>query len=445
MDTRTNLSTAEMNPNEEIDLLNLLKVLWQKIRIILIVTLIGGVVGFGFAKFAGNVTYTSSFTAAVTADADGQYINDNDTSGDKVDLLNDLAYMYLEVLKSDEVIDTALENAGLQDTYTSSQVASAITTTKNDNTHIITFSVAMDSAENAYGIAKAVADTAPAQMSQIIEGSSMTVVTEPSLADVSASSNVKRYTLIGLLLGAFIMCVIVITIELVNPRLRNKDEIARKLGLPVVGTIPGTPAVAGEAYRILRTNLASILSEDGSKLVGITSARNSDGKDEVAIGCAESFGQLGKKVLLIDADLRNPVCAGKLGAKNDKGLCDILAGKTELKDALQSPDDCKLALLSAGETSQDPTLLLQSDKMDDLLKSAKDQFDYVFINMPPVLETADASILSEKTDGYMIVLKDQNTELKSASAMLAQLDIVGTQIIGAVYTGIKAEGGKKKA
>ena len=416
------------------------------------------------AKCHVEETYTSSFVAFVsnrTADSKNSY-NSSKIDNDDLDASVDLAYTYAKLLKSSEIIEEALESTGLSEKYDYSDIASEITTKNEEKTQFVTFSIKKDTAEEAYEIAKAVAEEAPAQMAEIVEGSSMRVVTKPAIPKAKVSSSTKSNAMKGFLLGAFLMIVIIVIKYLMDPKIRNKEEIVRKFDLPIIGVIPGTPAVinelvsqrgadgileiarnAEEAYKVLRTNIAYALPGNDCKVIGITSALYSDGKNVNALSCAESFGQLGKKVLFIDADLRHPSCASELSVSNTPGLCDILTGQMKIDNALQSPDGCKITLLPAGNVAPDPTALLQSEQMEDLLKSVREQYDYIFIDMPPVLEAADASILSGKTDGFMVVVRDKITEYRAVSEMLKQLAIVGTKIIGVIYTDIKPEGRKR--
>lgn len=199
-----------------------------------------------------------------------------------------------------------------------------------------------------------------------------------------------------------------------------------------------------EAYKALRTNLMFSLPGNESKAIGVTSALKQDGKSINAVNMAISFAQLGKKVVLVEADLRMPTVSKKLGCKSVPGLTDVLVGQNCLMDVTQSSKDYRmLSVIPAGNIPPDPTWLLQSAQMKTILKALRSAYDYIFLDLPPVTSVADAAILAPLLDGYVIVVRDETTEYRAVADSLDQLRLAKAKVIGFVYNDADISGGNK--
>lgn len=199
-----------------------------------------------------------------------------------------------------------------------------------------------------------------------------------------------------------------------------------------------------EAYKVLRTNLMFSLPGNESKAIGVTSALKLDGKSINAVNMAISFAQLGKKVVLVEADLRMPTVSKKLGCKSVPGLTDVLVGQNCLMDVTQSSKDYRmLSVIPAGNIPPDPTWLLQSAQMKTVLKALRSAYDYIFLDLPPVTSVADAAILAPLLDGYVIVVRNETTEYRAVADSLDQLRLAKAKVIGFVYNDADISGGNK--
>ena len=202
-----------------------------------------------------------------------------------------------------------------------------------------------------------------------------------------------------------------------------------------------TPWPVQEAYKALRTNIMFSLPGSESKVIGVTSAMQHDGKSINAVNLAISFTQLGKKVALIEGDLRLPTVSKKVGCKSVPGLTDVLAGECSLSDALRNPSKFeKLTIIPAGNIPPDPTWLLQSKQMKILLDGLRKLYDYIFVDLPPVTTVADALILAPILDGYLLVVRNQETEYRAVADTLDQLRLAKAKVIGIVYNDAEQSG-----
>lgn len=202
-----------------------------------------------------------------------------------------------------------------------------------------------------------------------------------------------------------------------------------------------SPWPVQEAYKALRTNIMFSLPGSESKVIGVTSAMQHDGKSINAVNLAISFTQLGKKVALIEADLRLPTVSKNVGCKSVPGLTDVLVGECRLSDAMRNPIRCeKLTVVPAGNIPPDPTWLLQSKQMKILLDGLRKVYEYIFIDLPPVTTVADAMILAPLLDGYLLVVRDQETEYRAVADTLEQLRLAKAKVIGIVYNDAEQTG-----
>lgn len=196
-----------------------------------------------------------------------------------------------------------------------------------------------------------------------------------------------------------------------------------------------------EAYKVLRTNVLFSLPGEGSRIIAVTSAFANDGKSTNAINLAISMGKLNKKVLLIDCDMRKPSIGTMLGIKSIPGLSDILVGLERLGAILQHVKKLQIDVIAAGNIPPDPTLLLQGNTMRNLLKAAKDEYDYIILDFPPVTTVTDAVLLSSIVDGYLIVVRHERTDYRAVMDTVEQMRFAKANIIGFIYNDYSQEKG----
>ncbi len=195
-----------------------------------------------------------------------------------------------------------------------------------------------------------------------------------------------------------------------------------------------------EAYRVLRTNILFSLPGEGHKVIAVTSAFAHDGKSTNAINTAISFGQINKKVLLIDCDLRKPSLDSMLKTAPTPGLSDVLAGMVPITEALQPHPEYKIDVLPGGHIPPDATLLLESGTMRHLIQLLRDTYDYIFIDLPPLSMVTDAVILSGMVDGYLVVVRHRQTDYRAVNEAIEQIRFAEGRILGFIYNDFSLHG-----
>ncbi len=199
---------------------------------------------------------------------------------------------------------------------------------------------------------------------------------------------------------------------------------------------------AVEQYKMIRANLDFTLPE-GEKcpVIGITSSMRGEGKSTTAVNLAYVFAEKGSKVLLIDADLRIPSIAKKLDIESTPGLTDLLRGKgTQISDFKTHLLD-NWFVLPSGDIPPNPSELLGSSRMENILNQLREIFDYIIIDLPPVNIVSDAISISSLISGMIVVIREEYTEKKELERCFRQLKLSNVNILGCVMNEAKSESG----
>ena len=187
-----------------------------------------------------------------------------------------------------------------------------------------------------------------------------------------------------------------------------------------------------EQYRTVRTNLQFASADEEIQTLLLTSAGPSEGKSMTTANLAVVYAQQGKKVLLIDADLRKPTIHYTFRLDNLKGLSNVLVGDIPLQEAVVPSEVQDLDLISCGPIPPNPSELLGSKRMQRMIAEARELYDVIIFDTPPVLAVTDAQILSAFVDGSILVVRSKSTETESAQKAVESLKAVNAKILGTV-------------
>lgn len=199
-----------------------------------------------------------------------------------------------------------------------------------------------------------------------------------------------------------------------------------------------------EAYKLLRANLLFSLpdNDDKCKIFGITSSMPSEGKSTTAVNLALSIAETGKRVLLIEGDMRLPVMSKRLETRRAPGLSNLLAGLCTDKEAVcESGLSNNLFVIVGGDIPPNPSELLGSDRMAKLVEALAPGFDYIIFDLPPLTSVSDGLVLSKLLDGMIVVVRRDYCDQQSLAETVRQLEFQEIKILGFVLT--RSETGKK--
>lgn len=196
-----------------------------------------------------------------------------------------------------------------------------------------------------------------------------------------------------------------------------------------------TPFSVVEAYKNIRVHLLSSLNSINGKTVVISSPYASDGKSTTAVNIAITISHLNKKVLLIDADSRRSTIHKKLKMENETGCTDVVTGEAQLGEVVK-PYNNYLDILTAGSAVSNPSELFSSSDFDLLLQKARDIYDYIIVDSPPINIVSDALVVAQKCDGLVLVARASVTTYESFKSAVDAAKSLDINIIGTVLNGI---------
>ena len=279
-------------------------------------------------------------------------------------------------------------------------------------------------------------------------GVQVVVAARPASEPVSASS-LRSYLVagIGSLLAGIAM---VLLIEYLDNRIRSRSDLQRAArDLPLLAMVPDPPTEDGvvsishprstsaEAYRGLRTSVQFLGLHRPLRIVLVTSASSSEGKTTTVANLGVALARVGRRVVVLDADLRRPRLAQRFGLPARRGLTNVLLGDADLVDvAVRVPDEPNLVVVPSGPLPPHPSELLSSARSADLIRQMAEGADIVLIDSPPVLPVADSVVLAGVADGVLVVARaghSQRRLLSRAIEVMAQVDapLLGTVLAGA--------------
>jgi polysaccharide biosynthesis transport protein len=259
----------------------------------------------------------------------------------------------------------------------------------------------------------------------------------------------------GLNLGLAALCGLLAALgfvfffEYLDSRIKTPDEITAHLGVTFVGLLPaiaqagsktaaeplinsGVPPEFTEAFRVVRTNVLFSSTDQGSRSLLVTSTCPGEGKSLVASNLAMSLGQIGQRVLLIDADMRKPRVHDIFDIPQEPGLSNLLVGNAKTSEALRKAGSSGLWLLPAGRIPPNAVELLGSQRFNDFLRSLTANFDWVVIDSPPVMAVADAAVVAHSASDVLFVVGAEMTARQAAQRAIERLQQARARLLGAV-------------
>ncbi|WP_405870780.1 MULTISPECIES: polysaccharide biosynthesis tyrosine autokinase [unclassified Streptomyces] len=247
----------------------------------------------------------------------------------------------------------------------------------------------------------------------------------------------------GLLLGAGIVALR----EALDTTIKTSDGLGELTSLPVLGSIPydrnsarqriamdtASTSVRAEAFRKLRANLQFAQVDDRPRVIVVTSSVPGEGKTTTAVNLALSLADAGLRTCLVDADLRRPSVAGTFGLVQDAGLTTVLIGQAGAEDVMQQAGG-RLTVLTSGAVPPNPTELLASARMGEVLRELAGTYDVVIVDSAPLLPVADTIGLAPLADGVLFVVRASKTGRDQIRGAAESLSRTGVRILGTVFS-----------
>ena len=297
-----------------------------------------------------------------------------------------------------------------------------------------------------------------AQIEEAVETDVVRIIDPANYPIKPVSPQRRREVLLALALGVLVGVGAAVLLDRLDDSVRSPDEITEQLGLTMLGMIPAIKlehdpqpgavmmerlvthanprSPVAESYRSLRTNLAFARARQNIKTLVLTSPGPADGKSTTVANLAITFAQQGQRTLLVDGDLRRAVLDKTFSVPRSPGLTDVIVGEAELEHAVNATDVPNLFVLGSGQFPPNPSELLGSNAMASVIRDAREQFDVVLFDSPPLLAVTDAAVLSTMVDGTILVVRMGSTARQAVRRASGQLQAVHAKVLGAVMNDV---------
>lgn len=369
---------------------------------------------------------------------------------------------YAELATTPYVLDEVIEDLDLE--ITPARLAKDVKLSVEEGSFLIRISASANDPEMAARIAdstaenlqEAVASLSPASTANSVE---LRIVADAVVPETPTSPNILRNALLGVVLALLAGIATALVRSLLNTRVRTIADLQGSTDRIVLGAIPasrGTEdasrvlvqnpySVASEAYRELRTNLQFVKLVENRRSVLVTSSLPGEGKSTATVNLAHVLAMSGARVLLVDADLRSPSVHRILGLEGDAGLTTVLIGQAELAEVTQYAGTEGLDVITAGAVPPNPSELLGSSAMEEMLEEAAHHYDVVLIDAPPLLAVTDAAALSQSVGGVLVVAQSERVRRAEFERALAKLETVDANVVGLVLNRVRGVSGSQYA
>ncbi|MDN5790606.1 MAG: polysaccharide biosynthesis tyrosine autokinase [Micrococcales bacterium] len=365
---------------------------------------------------------------------------------------------YSQLLESPKVLDPVIADLGLD--LTAEQLATKVTSVIPVDTVIIDVTVTDTSAEQAARIAGSIARTFPETIEKIEQVQSrdpspvkVTVTKGASVEPGPISPKPVRNISLGLVLGLLLGFGVALLRDLLDTSIRGERDLELVTDTTVVGGIgydsdaTAHPLIVqidprsqrAESFRSVRTNLQFIDVANPPKSIVVTSSVPEEGKSTTTANLALSIAETGQRVVVIEGDLRRPRLLDYLGLEGAVGLTDVLIGRVKVGDVLQPVGTSGVEVLGSGPVPPNPSELLGSSPMAELVRELESRYDYVLIDAPPLLPVTDAAVLSTVVDGALIVVGAGIVTKEQLGHAIAALDAVNGQVLGLIMNRVQAK------
>ena len=310
----------------------------------------------------------------------------------------------------------------------------------------------------AYRVAKAYATAFPAYISTFEgtssgDGNTLRVLEPPGYNPTLLGPNRTRNLTVGVGLGLVVALGLLLLLEALDNKVRDVAELEELTGVGVAASVPQEfrklalvvdrkpRSQRAEAIRLIRTNVQFAGIGDTLRILVVTSPGAGEGKTSVATDLAVAYAQAGQRVILIDADLRKPRVAASFEMTDEPGLTGVLLGGVTLAQALRPWKDGQLQVLTSGVRPANPSELLGSSKMGELLSTLRNRADLVIIDSAPVMPVADTTGLVAHADAVLVVVRVGSTARTALTTTVTRLQSVDARVVGVVANGGRTDSG----
>lgn len=454
----------------EIDLSEVFRVIKSKWKMIFATMVLGAVLGFVVSAMFITPKYTSFVDLYVTNNnsSSSESLNVNDITASQK-----LVNTYIVMLQTNSVTDSILKEVNTD--MTGEELLSMLEFTSVESTEVLRINVETTDPQLSVDICNAYIKIAPELLESVVGAGSVKILSYPLYSDQPSSPNIPMFTVAGAAAAMMLCIAVYIIIMLTNTKVSDEKRLSDKYSLPVLGSVPdffkfhkelniskknlresnklkkknvdnkkivtpatmlskNTPFQITEAYASIRTNILFSLANMKNGVIVVTSPTANDLKTTTSMNLAISMGQIGAKVLLIDADLRNPSIYHYFKVSNKRGLSRILAGFDKFGDCVVSDVASGVDFLTAGPTPPSPAELLGSTYMSDFIKKCSEYYDFVILDTSPVNLVSDSLIIASEAAGIIVAVRENKTRYPDLDKAIKSINMAKANMLGFVLT-----------
>jgi receptor protein-tyrosine kinase len=431
-----------------------LQLIKRRLPLILLLIIVFGAGTFVYAKYR-MTDYYQAYTALVVSNSDSSTAMNSLTSSEYY-LNVQLTSSYRVLCKTDRVLNQVVMELNLP--YSADVLRGMVTVIPVENTQIIHIYVTSASPEFAQQVANTLSTVFQKEVIEIMKMDNVQIIDEAQLPTAPIGPDRTKITLIGAAAGLVLGIGLSFFLELLNRKVKTKEQLQEALGAPILGVIPKIgkkhtgmieqgkkPATAQNArqsryimdsFSKLKVNIDFSCLDCKSRCIVITSALPNEGKTLVATNLAVCMAAAGHKTLLMDADMRSPSIHSTLAISNSYGLSDVVLLRSDWHKSVVPTIVQGLYVITAGQKPPNPTRILESKLFLEMLEEMKNEYEYIVIDTPPLLPVSDSQIIAPHADGVVIVVRKGKTKIESIQQASDMLLLSNANMIGAVLNGI---------
>lgn len=439
---------------QKVNLVKLVLYILKRIWLVIICAGIGFAGMYSYTRFYKKDTYTASATMYVLNGnpnvVNYQYMNANDLSSAMM-----LVDTYMVVIRSSKVMDAVAERLAKDYPGISTGfISNSLSMGSVKDTSVFLVNCSTSDPKLSADICNAVVDAAPSEIIRVVNAGNIEVIDYAEPPGAPDGRNPVRKGMLGAIAGGALAAAILLLLFLLNHKVSDAEELSEDYTPPVLASVirekkdskdpkafilnEKSPISISECYAKLRMNLLYTLVNKEKKAIAITSAIAGEGKSTLAANLAIACAMSGKRVLLIDGDMRRGCQREIFGYGEDlPGLSDVLIGKCKWWDAVLPEYRNGLNILPAGPLPPNPAELLALPDTAELLAETQQQFDLVLIDLPPINVVSDPLVISAHVAGCLLVARQGYSDHRMIRKSLVSAELTGMNVLGFVFYGEK--------
>ena len=440
------------NKTFRIDIKKLTVFLVKNCWLIIIFAVIGFAGLYGYTRFYQEDTY-SAYATMYVLNGNPNLVNYQYTNSSDLNSALQLLDTYMVVVRSKKVMNVVAER--LSPTYpkiSTGYIANSLSMGSVADTGVLRVICTTNDPQLSADICNAVLDVAPSEIIRVVSAGNIEIIDYAEPPSSPDSREPKKKGIIGAIAGGVAASAVLVFIFLINHEVGDAEELTENYTVPILASVKrskknnadpkaykislDSPMETLESYAKLRMNLFFTLTEKEHRVVEVTSSISGEGKSTITANLAISCAMSGKRVLLIDGDMRRS-CQRELFGYSDHapGLSDALIQSCSWQDALIHSDTENLDVLPAGSIPPNPAELLGTAAMKKLIAEAEEAYDLVFLDVPPVNIVSDPLVLAPFVTGCLFVVRQNFSDHREIRKALIAAEMAGMNVLGLVFYG----------